>query len=178
MGIGTIIAAAALGTSVAGTVGSARAAKQAGAAQQQQYNAQAAQAQMQGRSQAIAYRQQGADVLRSLNETLAATIAIAGAGNIDPTSGSARVLQEYARAEAASEFGTAQENAILATAGATAQAGIYRQAGSSAMSAGVMQGNSIMFGGLGRALSLMPTFNPFQAQQGNPIYQGGPARSR
>lgn len=168
MGIETIIAAAAMGTSVAGTVGSARAAKQAGAAQQQQYNAQAAQTQMQGRSQAIAYRQQGADVLRSLNETLAATIAIAGAGNIDPTSGSARVLQEYARAEAASEFGTAQENAILATAGATAQAGIYRQAGSSAYSAGIMQGNSMLFTGLGRALNLMPSFNPFQTQPQGP----------
>ena len=168
MGIETIIAAAALGTSVAGTVGSARAAKQAGAAQQQQYNAQAAQTQMQGRSQAIAYRQQGADVLRSLNETLAATIAMAGAGNVDPTSGSARVLQEYARAEAASEFGTAQENAILATAGATAQAGIYRQAGSSAYSAGIMQGNSMLFTGLGRALNLMPSFNPFQTQPQGP----------
>jgi hypothetical protein len=177
MGIETIIAAAALGTSVAGTVGSARAAKEAGAAQQQQYNAQAAQAQMQGRSQAIAYRQQGADVLRSLNETLAATIAIAGAGNIDPTSGSARVLQEYARAEASSEFGTAQENAILATAGATAQAGIYRQAGSSAMRAGIMQGNSIMFTGLSRSLSLMPTFNTAAPMASNPTYQGGPARS-
>ena len=165
------------GIGIIGAISGRNAARSAGRAQQAQYNAQAAQTQMQGRSQAIAYRQQGADVLRSLNETLAATIAMAGAGNIDPTSGSARVLQEYARAEASSEFGTAQDNAILATAGAAAQAGIYRQAGSSAMSGAIAQGNSMLFTGLSRSLSLMPTFNPFQAQQGNPIYQGGPARS-
>jgi hypothetical protein len=42
----------------------------AGRTQQRMYNAQAEQARIQGRSQAIAYKQQGAAVLRNLNETL------------------------------------------------------------------------------------------------------------
>jgi hypothetical protein len=86
------------------------------------YNAQAEQAKIQGRSQAISYKQQGAMVLRNLNETLASTIALAGAGNVDPTSGSARVMQEFARAEAFAEYGTALDNAVLAKEGAAAQA--------------------------------------------------------
>ncbi len=55
----------------------------AGRAQRKAYNAQAEQAKIQGRSQAIAYKQQGAMVLRNLNESLASTIALAGAGNVD-----------------------------------------------------------------------------------------------
>jgi hypothetical protein len=167
MGIETVLMIASAASSVAG-----------GAAQKRQYNAQAAQAQIQGRSQAIAYRQQGADVLRNLNETLAATIAMAGAGNVDPTSGSARVLQEYARAEASSEFGTALDNAVLATAGAQAQAGIYRQAGQAAFIGGIGQAAGTIGVGIGRALDLNPTFSTSSPQAYNPASQGGMFRSR
>lgn len=166
MGIETVLMAASAATSIAG-----------GAAQRSAYNAQAAQAKIQGRSQAIAYRQQGADVLRNLNETLAATIAMAGAGNVDPTSGSARVMQEFARAEASSEYGTALDNAVLATAGAQAQAAIYRQAGQSAFVAGIGQAAGTLGYGIGRALDLNPTFGTAAPMTSNPIYQGGPARS-
>jgi hypothetical protein len=157
MGIETVLMAASAATSIAG-----------GAAQRSAYNAQAAQAKIQGRSQAIAYRQQGADVLRNLNETLAATIAMAGAGNVDPTSGSARVMQEFARAEASSEYGTALDNAVLATAGAAAQAAIYRQAGQSAFVAGIGQAAGSLGYGIGRALDLNPTFSLFPAQAQGP----------
>ena len=54
----------------------------AGKAQQQAYNSQAAQAVIKGRSQAIAYKQQGADVLRNLNQNLAAIVARAAAGGV------------------------------------------------------------------------------------------------
>ena len=158
MGIETVLMAASAASSIAG-----------GAAQRRQYNAQAAQAQIQGRSQAIAYRQQGADVLRNLNETLAATIAMAGAGNVDPTSGSARVMQEFARAEASSEYGTALDNAVLATAGAAAQAAIYRQAGQSAFIGGIGQAAGTFGLGIGRALDLNPTFSLSPPQTYNPV---------
>ena len=59
----------------------------AGAAQKRQYQMQAEQAELRGRSEAIAYKQQGADALRNLNETLAAIISRAAAGGVDPTSG-------------------------------------------------------------------------------------------
>jgi hypothetical protein len=119
--------------------------------QQQMYDAQASQATLQGRSQAIGYRQQGAMVLRNLNETLAAVIARAGAGGIDPMSGSAAILQNYARAEASAEFGTAQDNAALAMEGATAQANIYRQAGQTALSTGRAQAFGTIMGSVGTA---------------------------
>ncbi len=128
----------------------------AGRAQQAAYNEQAAQAKLQGRSQAIAYRQQGADVLRNLNETLAATIASAAAGGIDPTSGSAAVLQNYARSEAYREYGTALDNAELAKAGAAAQARIYQSAGKTAAMTGFTQAAGTMFTGIQRQLSLAP----------------------
>lgn len=128
----------------------------AGAAQQQMYNEQAAQAKLQGRSQAIAYRQQGADVLRNLNETLAATVAAAAAGGVDPTSGSAAALQGYARAEAYREYGTSLDNAELAKAGAAAQARIYQQAGRAAMTSAFFNFAGTMFSGIQRQLSLSP----------------------
>ena len=118
------------------------------------YSEQAAQAQIQGRSQAIEYRRQGANVLRNLNETLAATIASAAAGGIDPTSGSALALQNYARGEAYREYGTALDNATLAKEGAAAQARIYQRAGRTALITGVAQAAGQLGQGIERQLSL------------------------
>jgi hypothetical protein len=128
----------------------------AGITQQRTYNAQAEQARIQGRSQAIAYKQQGAMVLRNLNETLASTIAMAGAGGIDPTSGSARLLQDFARAEAYAEYGTALDNAVLAREGAAAQAGVYRMAGRAAFQTGVINAMGTLGEGIQRSLTLQP----------------------
>jgi hypothetical protein len=128
----------------------------AGKAQQQAYNAQAAEAKIQGRSQAIAYRQQGAYVLRNLNETLAATVTMAAGGNVDPTSGSARVMQEFARAEAYAEYGTAQDNAVLALEGAKTQAQIYQMAGKAAYQTSIVRGATIMGDAIQKSLSLQP----------------------
>ena len=104
----------------------------AGAAQRRQYEAQARQAELRGRSEAIAYKQRGADALRNLNETLAAIIARAGAGGVDPTSGSAATLQGFAMGEGVREFNIAADNAVMALGQASAQAGIYKQAGKAA----------------------------------------------
>ena len=133
-------------------IGQMRAAR----SQQQMYNAQAEQAKIQGRSKAIAYKQQGAMVLRNLNETLASTIALAGAGNIDPTSGSARVMQDFARAEAYAEYGTALDNAVLAKEGAAAQAQVFRMAGRAAYQTGVINAVGALGQGIQRQLTLMP----------------------
>jgi hypothetical protein len=119
--------------------------------QQQMYDMQAAQARIQGRSQAIGYRQQGVAVLRNLNETLAAITARAGAGGVDPMSGSAAIMQNFARAEAAGEFGTTKDNAALAIAGAGAQAAIYRQAGETALATGRAQAIGTIMASIGTA---------------------------
>jgi hypothetical protein len=105
----------------------------AGRSQQRGYDAQALQAEIRGRSEAIAYKQKGADALRNLNETLAAIISRSAAGGVDPTSGSASTLQGYAMSEGVREQSIAADNAVLALGQAQSQAGIYRSAGRSAM---------------------------------------------
>jgi len=104
----------------------------AGAAQKRQYQMQAEQAELRGRSEAIAYKRQGSDALRNLNETLAAIISRSAAGGVDPTSGSAATLQQYALSEGARESQIAQDNAIMALGQASTQAGIYQSAGHAA----------------------------------------------
>ena len=104
----------------------------AGAAQKRQYQMQAEQAELRGRSEAIAYKQQGSDALRNLNETLAAIISRSAAGGVDPTSGDSATLQQYALSEVAIEKQIAQDNAIMALGQASTQAGIYQSAGRAA----------------------------------------------
>ena len=117
---------------VASTAISAVGALAAGAAQRRAYEAQARQAEIRGRSQAIAYKQQGADALRNLNETLAAVIARSAAGGVDPTSGSAATVQQYAMSEGAREFNIAADNSVMALGQADTQAYQYRAAGQAA----------------------------------------------
>jgi len=102
-----------------------------GAAQKRQYQMQAEQAELRGRSEAIAYKQKGADALRNLNETLAAIIARSAMGE-DPTSGSAATLQQFAMGDGVREFNIAADNAVMALGQASTQAGIYQQAGKAA----------------------------------------------
>lgn len=124
---------------VASTAISAVGALSAGAAQKRAYDAQARQAEIRGRSQAIAYKQQGADALRNLNETLAAVIARSAAGGVDPTSGSAATVQQYAMSEGAREFNIAADNSVMALGQADTQAYQYRAAGQAAQANAFVQ---------------------------------------
>jgi len=108
----------------------ASAQRDVGAAQQASYERQAEQAELRGRSEAIAYKQKGSEALKRLNETLAAIIARAGAGGVDPTSGSAVTVQQFAMGEGIEEFNIAADNAALALGEGYTQGGIYRSAGS------------------------------------------------
>ena len=119
--------------SIGSKLAQAKAQSDTGKAQQAGYEKQAQQAELKGRSEAIAYKQQGADALRNLNETLAAIIARAGAGGVDPTSGSAATVQMFAMSEGATEAAIAKDNAALALGEGYSQAGIYRSAGATAM---------------------------------------------
>jgi len=130
--------------SVGSKLAAAGAQRDVGAAQQASYEQQAQAAELKGRSEAIAYKQQGADALQNLNETLSAIIARAGAGGVDPTSGSAATMQMFALSEGSREAAIAQDNAALALGEATQQAGIYRSAGRTAqLSANVSAAASI-----------------------------------
>lgn len=103
------------------------------------YDAQAAEAKLKGRSQAIAYKQQSADILKGMNENIATTIAFAGANNVDPTSGSALRLQEYAYSEGQKEAAAAMDNGILAEGMAGFQADQYVMAGKAAQTTGYIE---------------------------------------
>ena len=119
--------------SVGSKLAAAGAQRDVGRAQQAGYEQQAQAAELKGRSEAIAYKQQGADALRNLNETLAAIIARAGAGEVDPASGSAATMQMFAVSEGSREAAQARDNASLALGEAYTQSGIYRSAGATAM---------------------------------------------
>ena len=117
---------------IGGKLAQAGAQREVGRAQQRGYEQQAQQAELKGRSEAIAYKQQGAEALQNLNETLAAIIARAGAGGVDPTSGSAATVQMFAMSEGSTEAQTAKDNAALALGEGYTQGGIYRSAGATA----------------------------------------------
>lgn len=96
---------------------------------QQQAQFQAEQVQMQGRTEAIRARNEGLKTLTNLNRTVSTVRARAGAGAIDPFSGSAGSLQTYALREGYTEFDISQENAKLAASSAAFQANIYKYQG-------------------------------------------------
>lgn len=124
--------AAFTGVSIGSKLAQAGAQRDVGAAQQASYERQAEQAELRGRSEAIAYKQKGSEALKRLNETLAAIVARAGAGGVDPTSGSAVTVQQFAMGEGIEEFNIAADNAALALGEGYTQGGIYRSAGSTA----------------------------------------------
>ena len=124
---------------VLGPVVSAGATIAAGAAQRRQYEAQAKQAELRGRSEALAYKQKGVDALNNLNQTLAAIISRSAAGGVDPTSGSAATLQQFAMGEGVREFNIAADNAVMALGQGQTQAGIYKQAGQAAQLSSYVQ---------------------------------------
>lgn len=111
------------------------------------YDAQAAQAKLQGRSQAIAYKQESADILRGINENIASTIAYAAANNVSPLEGSPLRLQEYAFSEGIVAVNTAKDNAILAEGMAGFQADQYTQAGKVAQTSGYIDAAGSMASG-------------------------------
>ena len=120
---------------VAATVVSTVMQVQAARQQKAIYNAQAAQAILKGRAKATEYKNQAANVMRRLNETLSTTIARASVG-ADPLSGSALTMNNFAISEAAGEYYTSKDNQVLALSNADAQANIYKAAGQQAMMTG------------------------------------------
>lgn len=144
-----------------------------GRQQQKAYNAQAAQARIQGRSQAIAYKQQAADVLRRVNETNAAIITRAAAGNIDPSSGSAQALQNRSMKEGIREYNTSLDNSQMALGMADYQSKIYKDAGRTAMATAYIKTAGTIYGGYQR--SQQTGFPALSLSGGMGNYGGGMA---
>jgi hypothetical protein len=98
---------------IAGTILSANAQYQAGKAQAKGYEMQARQAVVKGKQDELKYKQQGLEVLKKTNATMASVTARAAAGGMDAYSGSPQALRQYARATGTEEYYLTEENAIL-----------------------------------------------------------------
>ena len=110
----------------------------AGKAAQANYKSQANMAEFQGRSQAIAYKQQGVAALDGLVRSNASINAAAGAGLVQVNlTGSAATIKTANERFGVSNFNTAKRNAVMATEMAGMQANIYRAAGKQAAQAGL-----------------------------------------
>jgi hypothetical protein len=131
---------------------------------------QATQTRMQAKGEALKYKQQGVAVLENILQTQATLNARGAAGGIDPFSGSANALQQYALAQGAKENYTTMDNAIIAVRSGELQAQEYESAARSAMSQARMgaimslaQGafNYAMLGGPGLGGGASAGVNPF-----------------
>jgi hypothetical protein len=112
---------------------------QYGAAQQQAaaYELQATNALIQGNQQAQEYQKQGIAVLNRTIETNALINARGGAGGIDPFSGSAATLSDYAMSKGVDEFNWARSNSEMAILSGQANQAAYLSAASGARSMGM-----------------------------------------
>ena len=101
-------------------------------AQAYQYQAQATQAELQGRAQAIQYEQEANNSLQQLERVMAANTARAAAGNMNPlSSGSSQdLISRLNMREGVNEFTIARDNATMAKKMAEYQAGQFRTAAS------------------------------------------------
>ena len=151
---GTITAAGAIGTSGLFTGLSALGSVVSGISQYSMAQAQAEQARLRAEAQAIQYRQQGVAALDRTLSTAATIAARAGAGSVDPFSGSAGALTSYAYGKGFGEFTFAQESAEMARLQGGMQAGLYQMSGEQSLIAGIGRGFSSAFTGYDRYQSI------------------------
>ena len=86
---------------------------------------QGAYAKVQARSEVLKYKQQGIAVMDNILATQATINARAGAGGIDPFSGSARALALYAQKKGATEIYNSRDGEIIAFGAGEARAMQY-----------------------------------------------------
>lgn len=151
--------------------------------------AQATQTRMQGRSEALKYKQQGVAVLDNMLRTMATQRAAAGAGSVDAFSGSAAFLRVMAQKGGASEYYTTREGQTIVTRQAELQAIEYERQARAVVKAarnqaivGMLQAGATgaMMGGApsggattgGVGLSAPATYQPLAASASyNPLQQ-------
>jgi len=119
-----------------------------GMAQAKAMEIQSTNALIQGNAQAMNYQRQAIQVMNRTMETEAAINARGAAGGIDPFSGSAGALSEYAMRKGLDEYNWAQENVEMARLGGAANAAAYSQAASSYMTQGVFGLTAGLLGGM------------------------------
>ena len=111
----------------------------AGESQRQTAYAQARQAELQAKSDALKYKQQGIAVLEKTLATAATIRARAAAGSVDPFGGSALALTQYAFGKGVEEKIMTEDNAQLALLGGQINASEMRRQGDAAAQAGYIK---------------------------------------
>ena len=115
---------------------------------------QSAVAELQGRSEALKYREQAVATMDRILRTQATINARAGAGAIDPFSGSSLAIQDYAMAEGANEIYVSRDNEIIAREGGLIQAAELRKQSKSVHTQGLFQAGTTIGSSLMRAASI------------------------
>lgn len=116
---------------------SAKAQMDAGRAERFRLDAEARQTELQGRTEALKYKQEGNQILNNLEKVLAANAARASAANMDPlASGTTTdLIAGLNIREGVSDFQISRSNADIAEKMSKYQAGMLRTAGSNVMKA-------------------------------------------
>lgn len=111
----------------------------AGESQKQTAYAQARQSELQAKSDALKYRQQGVEVMNKTLATAATIRARAAAGSVDPFGGSALALTQYAFGQGLEEKMMTEDNATLSLLGGEINATELRRQGDAAAQAGYIK---------------------------------------
>jgi hypothetical protein len=109
---------------------------------------------LQGRSEALRYREEAVATMDRILRTQATINARAGAGAIDPFSGSALAIQDYAMAEGATEIYVSRDNEIVAREGGLIQATELRKQAKSVHTQGLFKAGTTIGSSLMRAASI------------------------
>lgn len=125
----------AVGSSIISAVGSFR----QGQASQDNYNAQAQQAEVQARERSLEYQRRANKSLDESIVNMARINARAGSANLDPYSGSIGRLSSYALDQGYADYNTYNRSSDITTASGQYQAGILRQAGKTARRTGIYE---------------------------------------
>ena len=102
---------------------------------------------MQTRSEVLKYKEQGVRTLENIVQTMASVNAMAGAGGIDPFSGSAASLGQFALARGADEFYTARDNATITLRAGEMQAGVFEEEAQLAVDRGAQKASLLRYEG-------------------------------
>jgi len=92
---------------------------------------------VQARGKELEYRQAAVDRLKALNVQQGALVARAGAGGLDPFSGSYKQLSEIAEREAAIDYRILQDNQIIAREGGSLRSGLLLDSAAQAKRSGI-----------------------------------------
>lgn len=141
------MAAAAL----AGTLLTAKAQMDAGKAQQHMYNAQAKAAEIKGRQDALAYKEQANQVLRERNRVMASAMARGGTTgfNFVEAGSPTDVARKQTMYNATKDFTIARDNEAMAISMASYNAGALRTAGANAKQIAKVQAFGTVAKGVG-----------------------------